>query len=147
MGGYFGATDCIYSKQGDALFKAGKFDDAKKSYWEQASKLVGPRFRIPCIAGVGDGGVRSDRYTEMDHYDRANLMGCCSGIAKCFIREGDIESVCFIFKFSELLPYLFWVLINLCLKALAWLEEVSALYRNTYFSTDVPFYGKPRFWL
>jgi hypothetical protein len=86
-------TDHLYSKQGDALFKTGKFDDAKTKYWELAVGLVGPGFRIPGIAGVGEGGVRSDLYTGMDHYDRANLMGCCSGIAKCLIREGNIESV------------------------------------------------------
>ena len=73
----------------------------------------------------------------MDHYDRANLMGCCSGIAKCFIHEGDIESVRSFSMFSELLPFL-----TSLRKALAWLEEVSVLYRNTYFSTDVPLYGE-----
>ncbi|KAF8075717.1 hypothetical protein FPV67DRAFT_1572662 [Lyophyllum atratum] len=104
-------------REGDNLFKAGKYAEAKKSYWDSALKVVGPRYRIPGVPGAGDGGVRTELYTSMNPYDRANLMGCCNGLAKCLLKEGDTES------------------------ALAWLDEVAVLYRNTYFyTTEKPLY-------
>lgn len=56
-------------------------------------KIVGPGHRIPAIADVGDGGERNKLYTELGHYERANLMGCCTGLARCLLQEGDTESV------------------------------------------------------
>ena len=81
-----------YSKHGDALFKAGKYTDAKQSYWDSAIKVVGTRYRIPGVPG-SERGVRTELYTKLHPFDRANLMGCCTGIAKCFLKEGDIECV------------------------------------------------------
>ncbi|RDB24341.1 hypothetical protein Hypma_008407 [Hypsizygus marmoreus] len=98
-------------RTGDALFAAGKYEEAKKSYWECALKVVGPNYRIPGVAG-SEGGVRTNLYTTMSPYDRANLMGCCNGIAKCLLKEGDLEG------------------------ALAWLDEVAVLYYNTYFTSE-----------
>ncbi|KAG6907486.1 hypothetical protein DXG01_008776 [Tephrocybe rancida] len=113
-----GALTC---RTGDNLLKAGKYNEAKDSYWKSVLKLVGPNHRIPAVPGVGNGGVRSDLYTHMDHYDRANLMGCCVGLARCLLKENDVESV------------------NLR-QALAWFEEVNVLYRCTYFTHEKVLY-------
>ncbi|KIK05339.1 hypothetical protein K443DRAFT_130487 [Laccaria amethystina LaAM-08-1] len=98
---------------GDKLVKAGKWDEAKALYWSNAKRLVGDQFQIPGISGSsGDGGLRSAQYTNMGHFERADLMGCCNGMAKCCIHEKDIES------------------------ALAWLDEVNVLYLNGYYSAE-----------
>ncbi|KAF9465693.1 hypothetical protein BDZ94DRAFT_1296211 [Collybia nuda] len=106
----------ISSREGDTLFEAGKFDSAKKLYWEQAIKIVGSNHRIPAIADVGDGGERIELYIKLGPYQRANLMGCCTGLARCLVREGDIDS------------------------ALAWLDEAGSLYKNSYFASEKPLY-------
>ena len=85
----------LCSRVGDELLKAGKWDEAKALYWRNAKRLVGDQFQIPGISGSsGGGGLRSAQYTNMGHFERANLMGCCNGMAKCYIHEKDIESVC-----------------------------------------------------
>jgi hypothetical protein len=83
----------VCSRKGDELLKAGKYAEAKKVYFNCAIKVVGSRYRIPGVAGSKEGGVRTDLYTDIDPFDRANLMGCCTGIAKCLVKEGDLESV------------------------------------------------------
>ncbi|GLB35176.1 hypothetical protein LshimejAT787_0207410 [Lyophyllum shimeji] len=103
-------------REGDTLFKAGKYAEAMASYWNSALKVVGPDYRIPGVPGGVGGGVRTELYSSMDPWERANLMGCCAGLAKCLLKEGDTES------------------------ALAWLEEINALYKGTYFTTEKPLY-------
>ncbi|KAG5651275.1 hypothetical protein H0H81_009241, partial [Sphagnurus paluster] len=102
-------------RDGDTLFKAGKFAEAKQAYWASAVKLVGRDFRIPGVPGTQN-GVRNAVYEAMDPYDKANLMACCTGLARCLLKEGDKESV------------------------LAWLHEVDVVYRNSYFSSEKPLY-------
>lgn len=81
------------SRVGDKIVKAGKWDEAKALYWNDAKQLVGDQFQIPGISGSSGGGLRSAQYTNVGHFERANLMGCCNGMAKCYIHEKDIESV------------------------------------------------------
>lgn len=100
------------SRVGDKIVKAGKWDEAKALYWNDAKQLVGDQFQIPGISGSSGGGLRSAQYTNVGHFERANLMGCCNGMAKCYIHEKDIES------------------------ALAWLDEVNVLYLNGYYSAE-----------
>ncbi|KAJ7483476.1 hypothetical protein FB451DRAFT_107014 [Mycena latifolia] len=108
-------------RAGDSLFETGQFQAAKVKYLQEARKIVGPTFPLPSIPGKGDGGVVSSVYVGLDGLKIANLMGCCLGMAKCLLREKDTEM------------------------ALAWLEEITALYRCTYFLPLVPdpLYGEP----
>ncbi|KAF7341354.1 hypothetical protein MVEN_01871900 [Mycena venus] len=110
----------LTSRQGDQLFAAGKVDAAKAKYLQEAHKIVGPNFRLPSIPGEGDGGVVSPVYIALNPMENpvpvTNLMGCCLGMARCLVREKQIEM------------------------ALAWLEEINALYRCTYYGAANPLY-------
>ncbi|KAJ6549863.1 hypothetical protein B0H19DRAFT_1159907 [Mycena capillaripes] len=103
-------------RQGDALLEGGKTDEAKTKYLQEAQKIVGPHFRLPSVPGEGEGGIISSVYIALDAMQTTNLMGCCLGIAKCLLREKNTEM------------------------ALAWLEEINALYRCTYFLAENPLY-------
>ncbi|KAJ6473405.1 hypothetical protein C8R47DRAFT_1145423 [Mycena vitilis] len=108
-------------REGDKLFDAGQFDAAKAKYLELALKIVPAGFTIPMISDNASGGVVCDVYTAAESEDfnlwiRANLMGCCVGMAKCLQREKDPEM------------------------ALAWCEEVNALYRCGFHSLPQPVY-------
>ncbi|KAH0586659.1 hypothetical protein H2248_007875 [Termitomyces sp. 'cryptogamus'] len=102
--------------EGDNLFRAGKVTEAKSSYWKRTLEIVGPDWRIPAVPSVGEGGVRNEKYDTMHPFRRTNLMACCVGLARCLLKENDIES------------------------ALAWLEEVNSLYRCTYLFSEKPLY-------
>jgi hypothetical protein len=52
---------------------------------------VGPNFKIPAPAGEGEGGVISAVYTDLDHSIRGRLLGCCVGMAKCLLKENQVE--------------------------------------------------------
>ncbi|KAJ6549143.1 hypothetical protein DFH09DRAFT_989119 [Mycena vulgaris] len=103
-------------RQGDTHFDAGQFKAAKTKYLQEARKIVGPTGLLPSVAGQADGGVATPLYTGLDPFTSVNLMGCCLGMAKCALREKDIEM------------------------ALAWLEEINALHRCTYFTAPDPLY-------
>ncbi|KAJ7105881.1 hypothetical protein C8R44DRAFT_681315 [Mycena epipterygia] len=103
-------------RQGDKLFDAGQIKAAKEKYFQEATTIVGPTFRLPSVAGQTDGGVVRSLYIDLDFLTCGNLMGCCLGMAKCLLRENEMEM------------------------ALAWLEEINALYRCTYFSAKDPLY-------
>ncbi|KAJ7088234.1 hypothetical protein C8R43DRAFT_298122 [Mycena crocata] len=106
----------LSSGAGDSLFQKGQFEAAKTKYLQEARKIVGPTASLPSIPGQADGGVLTSLYIGLNPYENANLMGCCLGMAKCVLREKDTEM------------------------ALAWLEEVTALYRCTYFQAENPLY-------
>ncbi|KAF7368557.1 hypothetical protein MVEN_00179000 [Mycena venus] len=103
-------------RQGDTLYKTGQFDAAKAKYMELATDIVGAGFSLPMTAGSPSGGVICDVYIELDPWQRANLMGCCVGMAKCFRRENNLEM------------------------ALAWCDEVNALYRCGFYQLPQPVY-------
>ncbi|KAJ7785074.1 hypothetical protein DFH07DRAFT_907713 [Mycena maculata] len=109
-------ANALTCRHGDTLFRAGQYDAAKAKYLQEAVGIVGPDFLLPSPAGTDGGGVISAVYIALDPWKCANLMGCCLGMAKCLLREKETEM------------------------ALAWLEEISALYRCTYFSTRNPLY-------
>ncbi|TFK63782.1 hypothetical protein BDN72DRAFT_802956 [Pluteus cervinus] len=98
------------------LIAAGKIAEAKKFLWETAREIVGPDFQIPGIANQGDGGVRNYMYATMKPWERANLAGCCNGLAECFMKEGNLES------------------------ALAWTEETRVLHKNSTFTSPKDLY-------
>ncbi|KAJ7141748.1 hypothetical protein C8R43DRAFT_587530 [Mycena crocata] len=101
---------------GDSLFQKGQFEAAKTKYLEEARKIVGSTASLPSIAGQFDGGVVSSLYIGLNPVENASLMGCCLGMAKCVLREKDTEM------------------------ALAWLEEINALFQCTYFTAKDPLY-------
>ncbi|KAJ7429808.1 hypothetical protein B0H11DRAFT_572618 [Mycena galericulata] len=103
-------------RQGDELFEAGQFTAAKAKYLENATAIVGTGFPLPMTALDESGGVITDVYIALDPYQRMNLMGCYVGMAKCLRRENNIEM------------------------ALAWCDEVNALYRNGYHVAPTPIY-------
>ena len=127
-------TSSLGSRRGDALFNEGKHGSAQEQYAKAARAIVGEDFQLPMIAGKGDGGVRCDLYTDISHWDRVALMGCCNGIARCLLEKQDIEGV----RFLLLTRFIF----NCPTQALAWLEEVNAIYRNTYFAASKPLFGE-----
>ncbi|KAJ7098521.1 hypothetical protein B0H15DRAFT_580440 [Mycena belliarum] len=98
------------SRQGDRLFDAGQFAVAKAKYMGDAQELVGAAFTLPSERMI------SDAYIALNPYERTNMMGCCVGIAKCLRRENEIEM------------------------ALAWCEEVNAIYRCGYYAAPHPLY-------
>jgi hypothetical protein len=83
----------LFSRQGDALFDAGRFDAAEAKYFQEAFEIVGSGLALPTTAGDPTGGVICDLYVGLNLWKRANLMGCCVGIAKCLRRKNDIEMV------------------------------------------------------
>ncbi|KAJ7220976.1 hypothetical protein C8J57DRAFT_1393484 [Mycena rebaudengoi] len=101
---------------GDKLFDEGQFGAAKAWYLKEATKLVGSSFTLPMVSNDVTGGVISDVYIGLNIWERTNLMGCCVGMAKCLRRENDIE------------------------RALAWCDEVNAIYRCGYYSLPQPVY-------
>ncbi|KAJ7231156.1 hypothetical protein B0H12DRAFT_1263599 [Mycena haematopus] len=103
-------------RQGDELFDEAKFEAAEKKYLELATGIVGPSFALPMHAGDPSGGVVCDLYIELDLWKRANLMGCCVGMAKCLRRKNEVEM------------------------ALAWCNEVNALYRSGFYQLPQPMY-------
>ncbi|KAJ6616601.1 hypothetical protein B0H10DRAFT_1799137, partial [Mycena sp. CBHHK59/15] len=105
------------SRQADKLFEASQFKAAKAKYLQEATGIVGLSFCLPETAGKGGGGVISPVYIGLDPWKHANMMGCCVGMAKCLLHENQTEM------------------------ALAWLEEINALYRCTDFSAKYPLYG------
>ena len=54
-------------------------------------KIVGPDFKIPAPAGEGEGGVISSVYIDLNHLIRGRLLGCCVGMAKCLLKENQME--------------------------------------------------------
>ncbi|KAJ7687742.1 hypothetical protein B0H17DRAFT_1136098 [Mycena rosella] len=106
----------LISRQGDKLFNAGQFAAAKAKYLKDARELVGAAFPLPSFSGGDSGGVISDVYIGLNPWERANMMGCCVGIARCLRRDNNIEM------------------------ALAWCEEVNALYRCGYYGSPQPVY-------
>ncbi|KAJ6540865.1 hypothetical protein DFH09DRAFT_1175470 [Mycena vulgaris] len=102
--------------EGEKLFDAGQFSAAKVKYLEDIAEVAGAAFTVPMIPGSTSGGVISDVYIQLNPWKRANLMGWCVGMARCLRREGKIEM------------------------ALAWCEEVNALYRCTYYLSPEPLY-------
>ncbi|KAJ7776232.1 hypothetical protein B0H16DRAFT_1407244 [Mycena metata] len=101
---------------GDELFESGKITAAKAVYLKEARKIVGPSYAIPATPGQEDGGVQTKVYIKLDHLERANIMGCCVGMAKCLQAENQIEM------------------------ALAWCEEVNSLHRCCYHTSEHPLY-------
>ncbi|KAJ7725797.1 hypothetical protein B0H16DRAFT_1895004 [Mycena metata] len=95
-------------RSGDSLFEAGDFAAAKAEYQQIITKIVGSAFTIPMVSDEASGGMMCELYIEMDLFNRTNLMGCCVGIAKCLRREKKLEM------------------------ALAWCDEVNALYRSGF---------------
>lgn len=87
---YFNA---YVSRDGDKLFEAGKYSEAEREYRAGAVKVVGPNFKLPATPGEGEGGVRSELYVKMEPWSRANLMGCCVGMAKCLLKRENKEMV------------------------------------------------------
>lgn len=130
----------LCSRVGDKLVKAGKWDEAKALYWSNAKRLVGEQFQIPGLSGSsGGGGLRNAQYTNMGHFEKANLMGCCNGMAKCYIYEKDIESV----RGSHGDKTCRSTYDVYTVQALAWLDEVNVLYLNGYYSAEQgPLYGE-----
>ncbi|KAF8142897.1 hypothetical protein K438DRAFT_1922523 [Mycena galopus ATCC 62051] len=103
-------------REGDKLFDDRKFAAAEKKYLEEAVDIVGPSFMLPTVAADPSGGVVCDIYVDLDLLKRANLMGCCVGMAKCLRRKNEIEL------------------------ALAWCDEVNVLYRCGFYQLPQPVY-------
>ncbi|KAJ6453727.1 hypothetical protein C8R45DRAFT_1056862 [Mycena sanguinolenta] len=104
-----------YARQGDKLFNEGKFEAAEKEYLEIATGMVESSFRLPMTSGDPSGGVICDLYVGLDLWKITNLMGCCVGMAKCLRRKNELEM------------------------ALAWCDEVNALYRYWHdWTPDLP---------
>ncbi|KAJ7164515.1 hypothetical protein C8R46DRAFT_953190 [Mycena filopes] len=101
---------------GDKLFDSGKITAAKASYLTEARKMVGPFYTLPATPGQADGGVQTEVYIGLNPLERANMMGCCVGMAKCLRTENQLEM------------------------ALAWCEEVNSLHRCAYHSSEDPLY-------
>jgi hypothetical protein len=114
------------------LFEAGQFGAAKEKYFSEAVAIVGKAFTLPSTPGQDGGGVISDSYINLDLWKRTNLTGCCLGMARCLRRENLIEMVSMAF---------FSTRVTNALQALAWLEEVSAIYRSEYHIAKDPLYG------
>ncbi|KAF7341690.1 hypothetical protein MSAN_02067400 [Mycena sanguinolenta] len=110
------ANVSLTCRQGDKLFEEGKFEAAEKHYLEIATSIVGSSFRLPMPAGDPSGGVVCDLYLGLDLWKITNLMGCCVGMAKCLRRKNELEM------------------------ALAWCDEVNALYRCGFYQLPQPVY-------
>ncbi|KAK7045130.1 hypothetical protein R3P38DRAFT_2882703 [Favolaschia claudopus] len=103
-------------EEGDKLFAIGRFEAAEKMYLDLARGMVSFNHPLPMTANHPSGGVVCDLYWNMHPLKRANLMGCCVGMAKCMRRKKQIEL------------------------ALAWCEEVNSLYRCEYSHLAEPVY-------
>ncbi|KAJ7615830.1 hypothetical protein FB45DRAFT_801455 [Roridomyces roridus] len=103
-------------REGDKLLTSGKRDAAKVKYLSVARDIVGRDIPLPSLAGLGNGGYVFPLYVNLPAWDRTNLMGCCLGMARCLLQEGKTEM------------------------ALAWLEEINALQRCSYFMAENPLY-------
>ncbi|KIJ53308.1 hypothetical protein M422DRAFT_155475 [Sphaerobolus stellatus SS14] len=99
----------VIKNRGDVFKKNRDYDEAIAKYRQAIAELVGRRnFPIPT-----QGGIRVQKYIEMSHWERIDLMACCNAIAECFEIMGELE------------------------RALMWLQEVEVLYKNMLYSTHL----------
>lgn len=72
---------------------------AQQTWQEAAETFVkgsggsGLPLRLPLTAEGHDGGVIVDAYKELHPAARAMAMECCIGVARCYVKWKDLESV------------------------------------------------------
>ncbi|KAH0608213.1 uncharacterized protein H6S33_002265 [Morchella sextelata] len=113
---YYRLVQCNVAKDdGNEMFKAGKFPEARAKYVEAAKKILGEDFVFPVEARK----VKSEKYMKLVWQEMMDVVACFNNMAQCYIREGNSE------------------------QALEWLQEVAVIYMNQSFAQKTPlFYWK-----
>lgn len=95
---YYRLVLCNVSKDdGNGLFKAGRFKEARAKYVEAAKKILGDGFEFPVEARR----VKSERYMQLVWQEMMDVVACFNNMAQCYIREGDLEQVCYSLAWSS----------------------------------------------
>lgn len=88
---YYRLVLCNVSKDdGNDLFKAGRFPEARAKYIEAAKKILGGEFEFPVKARK----LRSEKYMQLVWQEMMDVVACFNNMAQCYIREGNLEQVC-----------------------------------------------------
>ena len=131
-GGLSDARNLI--KEGDNALKRKNFWKAEEKFQDALKLLVDKDMKVP-LDSLDGGGVRSERYIEMDLSKRIVLQSCCRGMASALAGLGKDEEVrC---EWIEFKP----ILTHGALQSLDWFEEVRVLNRNMELSQP-PLFGK-----
>lgn len=88
---YYRLVLCNMSKDdGNDLYKAGKFPEARAKYIKAAKMVLGDQFDFP----VEPRKVRNDKYMKLVWQEMMDVVACFNNMAQCHIREGNLEQVC-----------------------------------------------------
>lgn len=88
----FGLICCnILKHQGHDCLKSLDYQGGRRYYLEAIAAIVGKDFKIPLA--MTSVGMRSKAYRLFDPWQRADMMGCCNGLAECMMKLGDLEEV------------------------------------------------------
>lgn len=88
---YYRLVLCNMSKDdGNDLYKAGKFPEARAKYTKAAKMVLGEQFEFP----VPPRKVKNETYMQLVWQEMMDVVACFNNMAQCYIREGNIEQVC-----------------------------------------------------
>lgn len=90
---YYRLVLCNVAKDdGNELYRAGRFQEARAKYSEAAKTILGEGFVFP----VEEGRVRCGKYMQLVWQEMMDVVACFNNTAQCYIREGNLEQVCFL---------------------------------------------------
>lgn len=88
---YYRLVLCNMSKDdGNDLYKAGKFPEARAKYTKAAKMVLGEQFEFP----VPPRKVKNETYMQLVWQEMMDVVACFNNMAQCYIREGNLEQVC-----------------------------------------------------
>lgn len=87
---YYRLVLCNMSKDdGNDLYKAGKFPEARAKYTKAAKMVLGEQFEFP----VPPRKVKNETYMQLVWQEMMDVVACFNNMAQCYIREGNLEQV------------------------------------------------------
>lgn len=151
---YYRLVLCNMSKdEGNDLYKAGRFPEARAKYIKAAKMVLGDQFKFP----VEPRRVKNEKYMQLVWQEMMDVVACFNNMAQCYIREGNFEQVSSFtapvescegggaWKLEERMNSidLETNMVNWELQALEWLQEVAVIYMNQSFAQRTPLFCSP----